>query len=415
MKKAFFIGYVWPEPSTTAAGHRMVQLLEAFQSFGYHITFGSTALKTEHSLDLDALGVKSVNIALNDSSFDAFIQKLKPDIVIFDRFMIEEQFGWRVAEFSPQALRVLNTEDLHALRKAREEVHKKKHLFSLDDWRNHPMTVREVASMYRSDISLMVSSYEMEILQNELGISENLLFHLPLLFDRLENSVTSKWPSHKARKDFVCIGNGKHAPNVDSIQVLKKEIWPLIRKQLPDAHLYVYGAYLPQQIEEMHHPKEGFHIVGWTKDIETVLKNARLLLAPLQFGAGIKGKLLDAMCCGTPSITTAIGTEGMHGDLPWCGSIVDDWDSFAKTAVELYLNPSKWEKAQKNGIVLINRFYEKEFLQQSLKQKIDDVITNLDTHRSQNFIGLMLQHHTQASTKYMAKWIEAKNRNQEIS
>ena len=205
MKKAFFIGYVWPEPSTTAAGHRVLQLIKAFQSFGYHITFGSTAVKTDYSFDLEDLGVELASIALNDSSFDGFIKELKPDVVIFDRFMIEEQFGWRVAEFAPQALRILNTEDLHALRKAREEAHKKNQPFSLENWKNHPMTLREVASIYRSDISLMVSSYEMEILQNELGIPNPLVFYLPLMFDKLDDYIFLKWPKFEERKDFVCI------------------------------------------------------------------------------------------------------------------------------------------------------------------------------------------------------------------
>ncbi len=410
MKKALFIGYVWPEPSTTAAGHRMIQLLEAFESFGYHITFGSTAVKTDYSFDLNGLGVESVPIALNNSSFDDFIKTLKPDVVVFDRFMIEEQFGWRVAEFAPQALRILNTEDLHSLRKAREEAHKKNQPFTLDDWKNNPLTLREVASIYRSDISLLVSTYEMEILQNELGIGKSLLFHLPLLFDELDDSTFSKWPNFEERKDFVCIGNGKHAPNVDSIRILKTEIWPLIRKQLPKANLYVYGAYLPQQVEEMHNPEEGFYIRGWAEDIETVLKNARVLLAPLQFGAGIKGKLLDAMRCATPNVTTSIGAEGMHGNLPWSGAIANDWSSFASSALDLYQNPIKWNKAQENGVVLINSLYGKEILKQSLQQKINSTVQCMDSHRSQNFVGRMLQHHTQAATKYMAKWIEAKNR-----
>ncbi|WP_067037073.1 glycosyltransferase [Allomuricauda sp. CP2A] len=409
-KKLLVIGYVWPEPSTTAAGHRMLQLLKAFQGFGYHITFGSTAVKTAYSFDLECLGVESVTIALNNSSFDDFITALKPDVVVFDRFMIEEQFGWRVAEFAPQALRILNTEDLHALRKAREEAHKKELPFRVEDWKNHPMTLREVASIFRSDVSLMVSSYEMEILQNELGISKSLLFHLPIMMAPITTETISQWPNYAERKDFVCVGNGKHAPNVDSIRILKTEIWPLIRKQLPDANLFVYGAYLPQHIAEMHNIKEGFHVKGWAEDIDTVLQNARLLLAPLQFGAGIKGKLLDAMRCGTPSITTSMGAEGMHNGLPWPGAVCDDWESFAHTAVEFYQNPTKWEEVQQNGVGLINNLYDKEVLQPRLEQEIDAKKQHLQAHRSQNFIGRMLQHHTQASTKYMAKWIEAKNR-----
>src|SRR6056297_4363571 len=128
-KKILVIGYVWPEPTTTAAGCRMLQLLDAFLTFGYDITFASTASKTQYSLDLAKLGVQEVAIQLNHSSFDEFVKELSPNVVVFDRFMVEEQFGWRLAEFAPNALRILNTEDLHALRKSREDAHKKEQPF----------------------------------------------------------------------------------------------------------------------------------------------------------------------------------------------------------------------------------------------------------------------------------------------
>ena len=167
----FIIGYVWPEPATTAAGHRMLQLIDAFQEFGYTVVFGSTATRTEYSLDLEAKGVQCVNLQLNHTSFDAFVSDLEPAVVVFDRFMVEEQFGWRVVEFAPKALRVLNTEDLHSLRKAREEVYKRGEEFSVNHWKNHPMILREVASIYRSDLTLMISSFEMELLTPRSGYS----------------------------------------------------------------------------------------------------------------------------------------------------------------------------------------------------------------------------------------------------
>src|SRR6056297_2554729 len=136
-KNLLVIGYIWPEPTTTAAGCRMQQLLDAFLTFGYDITFASTASKTEYSLDLATLGVNEVAIQLNHSSFDEFVKELSPNVVLFDRFMVEEQFGWRVAEFAPNALSILNTEDLHALRKSREEAHKKNLPFGIKDWKNH--------------------------------------------------------------------------------------------------------------------------------------------------------------------------------------------------------------------------------------------------------------------------------------
>ncbi|MBO0340956.1 glycosyltransferase [Flagellimonas profundi] len=408
-KKLLVIGYVWPEPTTTAAGCRMQQLLEALLTFGYQITFASTASKTKYSLDLEKMGITEAAIQLNHSSFDDFVKELSPHLVLFDRFMVEEQFGWRVAEFAPQAIRILNTEDLHALRKAREENHKKGKPFEIDDWKNHPMTLRETASMYRCDLSLMISTYEMEILQQELHIPSELLLHLPFMVDV---SATSKdqFVPFEARKGFVSIGNGKHAPNIDAVKVLKQEIWPRVRKQLPNAEIHIYGAYLPQQVNEMHHPKSGFYIEGWAKNVNTVLENARAVLAPLQFGAGIKGKLLDAMRAGTPSVTTKIGAEGMHGDLPWNGTIADDWDEFAQAAVELHQGQELWEKAQKQGIELLRTFYDKQILQDQLKEQVQQLSKSLETHRQQNFIGRLLQHQTMSSTKYMAKWIEKKNR-----
>src|SRR5690606_727216 len=169
-KQILILGSVWPEPGTTAAGHRMKQLLEAFLEFGHCICFASTASPTKHSLNLESMGIRSVPIRLNHPSFDAFLHKLDPQWVVFDRFMVEEQFGWRVAQHAPRALRILNTEDLHSLRKAREEALRQGAMFDLDRWRDHPMTLREGASILRSDCSLIISSHEMDLLGKRLGI-----------------------------------------------------------------------------------------------------------------------------------------------------------------------------------------------------------------------------------------------------
>src|SRR5471032_753167 len=119
--KVLVIGYVWPEPRSSAAGGHMMQILESFLAQGWDITFSSPAVTGEHKADLPALGIRECAIELNNSSFDEFIQQLAPDIVLFDRFMMEEQFGWRVEKSCPQALRVLETCDLQSLRDARQQ------------------------------------------------------------------------------------------------------------------------------------------------------------------------------------------------------------------------------------------------------------------------------------------------------
>jgi len=157
-------------------------------------------------------------------------------------------------------------------------------------------------------------------------------------------------------------------------------------------------------------PKTGFYVHGWAEDVDLVLKNTKVLLAPIQFGAGIKGKLLDAMRTGTPSVTTTLGSEGMHGNLPWSGTISDDWDSFAKAAVELHQEKELWGKAQQNSFQILQTFYDKTVLQSQLKEQLQQTSKALEAHRAQNFIGKLLQHQTMSSTKFMAKWIAEKNK-----
>ena len=409
-KQLLIIGYTWPEPSTTAAGRRMMQLIRFFQEQLYAITFASTATKTKYSTDLEALGIKVQKIILNDSGFDTYVKELAPNIVLFDRFFTEEQFGWRVTEFAPNALRILDTEDLHSLRQVRERHFKKNIRFTVEKWLRNDMTKREMAAIYRSDLSLIISTYEMKLLQQAVNIDKKLLLHLPFQLDPITDSKMANWPGFNARKDFVCIGNGKHAPNIDAMVWLKQEIWPLIREALPDAKIHVYGSYFPQQLQEMHHPSSGFYIEGWIESVEEVMKKHRINLAPLRFGAGIKGKLIDAMGYGTPSITTSIGAEGMHGDLPWSGWVTDDAESFANAAVALYNHASDWRQSQENGVVIINTFYKRKVLDKRLLDNIESLENNLVKLREANFLGALLRHQTLNSTKYLSKWIEEKNK-----
>ena len=404
------IGFVWPEPNSSAAGGRMLQLIKQFQQQGYSITFASPALDSDFMADLAPLNVDKKSIALNCSSFDAFIKELNPAVVLFDRFMIEEQFGWRVAENCPDALRILDTEDLHCLRLARQKAFKEKREFALADLLKEDIAKREIASILRCDLSLMISEFEMELLKNTFKIDEDLLYYLPFLLEPISEKTFEKLPSFEERNDFVFIGNFLHEPNWNAVQYLKETIWPLLREQLPDANLHVYGAYSSQKVLQLNQPKEGFHIKGRAIDANEVVKKARIVLAPLRFGAGIKGKLIEAMQCGTPSITTSIGAESMQGNLPWNGFVTDDTNKFTEATVQLYQDKNLWTAAQQNGIAIINQRYSKAHFENDFASKIQFLYSNLQQHRLDNFFGALLQHHTLSSTKYMSRWIEEKNK-----
>ncbi|AZJ36798.1 glycosyltransferase [Tenacibaculum singaporense] len=408
MQQLLIIGYVWIE-KTTGAGNRMLQLLNVFKNQNYTITFATSAQKTENSLSLIELGVQEQSIELNSSSFDDFVKELQPDVVLFDRFMMEEQFGWRVAEHCPKALRVLDTEDLHFLRKTRHQQLKKGKQFSTEALLKSDEAKREIAAILRCDMSLIISAYEIQLLKEVFKIDEALLYHLPFLLDAIDAETTQNWKSFEEREHFVFVGNFFHAPNVDAVLQLKT-IWKQIRKQLPKAELHIYGAYATQQIKQLHKPKEGFIVKGFAENALEVVKDARVVLAPIRFGAGIKGKLTEAMECGTPSVTTSIGAEGMHADLPWNGFIEDDFEKFANKAIELYTYDILWKKSQQKGIEIINSIYDKEVLEISFMKRVKKIQENLDVHRTQNFLGSLLQHQTLQATKFMSKWIEEKNR-----
>jgi glycosyltransferase involved in cell wall biosynthesis len=405
------LGFVWPEPNSSAAGGRMVQLISIFKEQGFDVTFASPAMDSDYMIDLNSLGVSKKSIALNCSSFDVFVKELNPTIVLFDRFMMEEQFGWRVSENCPDALRLLDTEDLHCLRLARQKAFKEKRPFSTDNLLVEEVAKREIASILRCDVSLMIAEYEMKLLKSVFNIDSSLLYYLPLLLEPIENSTIRKLPSFEDRNNFVFIGNFLHEPNWNAVQYLKETIWPLIRKQIPEAILQIYGAYPSQKVLQLHQPKQGFYILGRAVDAQEVVKKARVVLAPLRFGAGIKGKLVEAMQCGTPSVTTTIGAESMCGDLPWNGFITDDAPIFADKAVELYQDKILWLKAQENGFQIIEKRYLKSLFEDGFVKDILKVQTHLKQHRLNNFMGILLQHHTLTSTKYMSRWIEEKNRN----
>lgn len=422
--RLLIIGYVWPEPNSSAAGTRMMQLIHTFLAHGYDICFASPANKGEHQVDLTQLGIREQPIVLNDASFDVFLSQFLPGRVIFDRFMMEEQFGWRVEKHCPTAIRVLNTEDLHSLRDARhvqlkqavkdgtlgealQATHAQNPTTLFELMSQQDMAVREIAAIWRSDLTLMISAFETQLLQDAFGLPKQILHTLPFMYE----PKTTPQPSFAQRQHFVCIGNFRHAPNWDAVLMLK-QLWPAIRQALPHAQLHIYGAYPPKKATELHNIKQGFLVKGWAEDALTVIGNAKVMLAPIRFGAGIKGKLAEAMLCGTPSVTTALGAESMCEDTAdWNGYITQTASEFVAKAIELYHDETQWKAAQTKGNQLFEQNYAQgEKHQDELLNRLEILQNQLQTERQTNFTGQMLRHHHHKSTQYMAQWIEAKNK-----
>ncbi|MFA7687190.1 MAG: glycosyltransferase family 4 protein [Moheibacter sp.] len=430
--KVLFIGLVWPEPTSSAAGKRILQLVEFFLNRGNEVVFSSAAAKSQASFCFDDAeqmffnSVKEIPIQLNDSSFNEFLKAYHPDIVVYDRFVSEEQFGWRVSQECPDSLQILDTEDLHFLRAAREKAFKKKEAI---DYYNET-AVREIASILRCDLSLIISEFELDLLKSRFQVSPSLLYYLPFLENLChseERGISSMGieisPLHSVpvemtnknplkgfweRQDFIFIGNFLHEPNWQTVLHLKKSIWQKIKSQLSDAQLHIYGAYPTQKVWDLHQEKDGFLIHGKAENALEEISKARILLAPIPFGAGQKGKFIDAIQAGTPIATTSVGAEGMFSDLiP--GIIEDNENKFVTKSIELYQNRKIWINAQENGFQILKEKFDKNLLEETFHQKIKSLQSELPEHRNRHFIGKILKQNQFNALKYMSLWIEAKN------
>jgi glycosyltransferase involved in cell wall biosynthesis len=236
------------------------------------------------------------------------------------------------------------------------------------------------------------------------------MHYCPFMIDPPTPLETAGMPSFENRRDFFWIGNFRHAPNWDAVQWLKSDIWPSIRKRLPEASLHIVGSYANQAQLALHQPEQGFIVEGRVDSADARFLDARVCLAPLRFGAGLKGKLIDAMRNGTPSVTTAMGAEAIAGGLPWSGAIQESAAGIAQSAVRLYGSERDWQEAQSNGFQILDRRFNRREHERLLTEQIDLARQELGRRRMRNFTGAMLRDHHHRSTRYLSLWIEAKGR-----
>ena len=399
--KCLVIGSVWPEPNSSAAGENMMALLRGACQHDWQLTFVSSAQHSEHAEDLSVMGIETAEVALNCSSFDEFVESLSPDIVIFDRFMTEEQFGWRVEKAVPRAIRVLNTEDLHGLR---EQSRLKTGNTAHESYFNDVM-LREIASILRCDLTLIISKKEMQWLQEHANIPATQLVYFPLL----PNHTSPSKPPFSETKHDSFIGNIRHQPNWHAVLFLHK-VWPQIRKQLPNAECHIYGAYPPKKATALSNPKSGFLVKGWIENADDAFENYRLALAPLSFGAGIKGKLVRAVANRTPSVVSQLATEGICEDNQWPGLVTHNEDDFVDAVVKLYNHETLWSECQTKCNDLLTKWHAEQNTQDLLYERIEKLRTELSTFRQRHILSRVLNHHTLKTSQYMSQWIEAKNK-----
>ena len=367
--------------------------------------------------------------------------------IIYDRFYMEETFSHSVQQqHLPEACHILDMQDMHSLRWGRQQL--------VQDFdKNYPDTcdpfeclddvvafqpsiltipgnnrlLRELASIQRCDLTLVCSPYELEVLQSTYNIPSNKLCLAPFFVDQSSIQKSRKPPLdyEDTNRDtrFIFCGGFKHAPNVDAVHVLVNHIWPKIHCQLAtEATLHIYGAYCNSKIYKYHNPANGIYVHGYTSSLDDVFSNHgnnRVLLAPLRFGAGIKGKIVDAWTYGIPVVTTPIGSDGMV--IPkknydetsvqysvFGGRVSFTVNEFVDAAVELAMDPAAAAQAIEDGTSCLKTLYDYDQNGQSVVNKIHEVQRNLSKRRETDITRAILWHQSNRSTEYFSKWIELK-------
>jgi len=409
--KVLWLAAVWPEPESSAAGVRTFQLLTALKHAEYEVEVWSPCRSNSYQERLEAAGFPTRSIPPNDERFDASISAFDPAVVFFDRFMMEEKFGWRVKGCCPAAVRILDTVDLHFLRRVRERdtvggsgpLTLSRTSLHSDD------TLRELASIFRSDLSLIISAVEIRLLQTELGVPEELVTLQRLSYPRPREPLP-----FPARRHYAAIGNFHHAPNLDAVRLLHSELWPEISKLHAGAEeppeLHIYGAYPTKEIMRLDGSLPGFRVKGWCENSIDTLSRYRVNLAPLRFGAGLKGKIADGWAAGTPCIATSIGAEGMTEHLPFGGFVEDDWKSFARAAARLYGDAGEWSQAQVSGARALRELFDEDVNRDQFLAAMERTLQNRELQRRRNLIGAMLWREQLRSTEFFSRWIELKNK-----
>ncbi len=400
-EKLLVLGHVWPQPNATAAGEHMTHLLECFGQMGYAIHFASAAQKPEGFQFFSEFNIQQHKITINDDQFNVLLKEIAPAIVLFDRFMVEEQFSWRVRNICPNAIRVLDTEDLHFVRKEREQHYKGKKTKGISD-----IAKRELASIYRSDMSLIISKVELNFLVKDYNIPSSILCYFPLLSDGALDSIRC----FQERKDLFFIGNFLHEPNWQTVLRLKKNIWPLLQQKLPNVELHIYGSHAQQKHLQLTNTKERFHVKGYIEDVTTPFSEYRLLVAPIPFGAGQKGKFLKAMEHQLPFVTSSVGAEAMFLDDIVTTIVIDDDIEFIEGVAKLYKDELKWNVIKDRLAPILKHHFDKECYFKILGGEINNISENLEKHRQKNIVGQLFWHHSMRSTEYMSRWIMEKNK-----
>ena len=341
---------------------RMLEMIGALCGRGQHVTFIPDDLytRTGYIETLQSLGVEVIHRPYYVSVAEYLKEHGREfSLAILSRLDTAARHLTTVRRLAPEAKVVFDTVDLHFVREERQAR------VTQDDSLESAVVSRKVQELklaLRADLTLVVSSVEKAILERECpGIDVRIL---STIYPLEEGAL----PAFDERRDIVFIGGFQHVPNVDAVLYFAREIFPRVLDRLPDVVFQVIGPEPPPEVRGLE--SRNIRILGHVPDVKPLFHQARVSVAPLRFGAGVKGKVNQSMALGVPTVVTSIAAEGMYLVHEDNAMIADDPENFADAVVRLWTSRALWEQVSASG----RRNLEDHFSVRAAARAIDDLL-----------------------------------------
>jgi O-antigen biosynthesis protein len=356
-KRLLLIDAVTPQPDHDSGSVRIMAMMTLLEEMGYQVTFmpENLAWVDGYSNALQQAGVE-VLCAPRIESLDQWLSEhgRDLDLVIVSRYYVLAPLLPLIRRHCRQAQLIFDTVDLHFLREEREaEVTGS----SEAAVRAAESRRQELSLIRKADITLVVSAAERELL-GELTPDANVQVVSNI------HTVHGRQHDWRDRRDLMFVGGFQHLPNVDAAQWLVEEIFPRVRARIPDIRLHLIGSRMPPEILSIEKP--GVEVHGFVPELDPYLENCRLSVAPLRYGAGVKGKVNQAMSHGLPVVATSCAAEGMFLEHGNDVLIADDAEAFARCIVEAYEDETLWHRLSDGGIDNVHRHFSLEAARKAL-------------------------------------------------
>jgi O-antigen biosynthesis protein len=361
-RRILIIDHMVPLYDQDAGSVRMLALLSILGGLGHAVTFlpDNLAAFEPYTDTLRRMGVETIVGPVDVAAYlDRHLGTF--DLVIVCRATIAIKHIPAIAARPGHPPVVFDTIDLHYLRERRRAE-----LEGDPDLARAAETSRQT-ELYlagASDMVWVTSPHEAAVLRGENPALRVEV--VPLVHD-----VRAGGPDFAARRDLMFIGGFRHPPNADAVLHFLRDIFPLVKRELPDARFVVVGTHVPPGVQAL--ASEDVLIEGYVRDVEPVFDRSRVFVAPIRYGAGLKGKITHSLASGLPVVTTPAGAEGLDLVDREHALIAADAPAFAARTVELYRDEALWTRLAERG----RRHVDARFGRQAVAARLDAILRAL--------------------------------------